>query len=83
MKPGLEKWFKDETAPLSDICIPYSVRLLQWKRLIQAQQGVLRVQTDGSIASPTDPEEIKDAKEYLERLKQFKVPLEPRTAQPK
>ena len=74
MKPGLEDWFKQETAPLSDMKIPYSVRLQQWRRLIQAQTGVVRIQSDGSIATPIDPEEKKDALKYLDRLRQFKVP---------
>jgi hypothetical protein len=75
MRPGLEEWFKEETAALSDAKIPFSVRTLQWKRLIQAQEGVVRVQSDGSIATPIDPDDVKDAIEYLERLKQIKVPL--------
>jgi hypothetical protein len=75
MRPGLEEWFKDETAALSDTNIPYGVRRLQWKRLIQAQEGVVRIQSDGSIATPVDPDDTKDAIEYLERLKQIKVPL--------
>jgi hypothetical protein len=49
--------------------------MLQWKRLIQAQEGVVRIQSDGSIATPVDPDDTKDAIEYLERLKQIKVPL--------
>jgi hypothetical protein len=73
MRPGLEEWFKEETAALSDTRIPYSVRLQKWKRLIQAQEGVVRIQSDGSIATPIDPDDTKDAVEYLERLKQFKV----------
>ena len=75
MRPGLKEWFEAETAPLCDKSIPYSVRLIRWKRLIQAQQGVIRVQTDGSITSPISPDEVNDAVEYLERLKNFKVPL--------
>jgi hypothetical protein len=75
MRPGLEEWFKEETAALSDTNIFYCVRLLQWKRLIQAQEGVVRIQSDGSIATPVDPDETKDAIEYLECLKQIKVPL--------
>jgi hypothetical protein len=74
VRPGLEEWFKEETAILSDASVPYSVRMHQWKRLIQAQEGVVRVQSDGSIASPTDPEETRDAIEYLDRLRQIKVP---------
>jgi hypothetical protein len=75
MRPGLEEWFQEETAALSDRSIPYGVRMLQWKRLIQAQEGVVRIQSDGSIATPVDPDDSKDAIEYLDRLKQIKVPL--------
>ena len=75
MRPGLEEWFKEETAALSDARIPYGVRLLRWKRLIQAQEGVVRIQSDGSIATHVDPEDTRDAIEYLQRLKQIKVPL--------
>ena len=75
MRRGLEEWFKEETAALSDMSIPYGVRMLQWKRLIPAQEGVVRIQSDGSIATPVDPDDTKDAIEYLERLKQIKVPL--------
>jgi hypothetical protein len=73
MKPGLEQWFIEETAELHDKSISCAVRLLKWRRLIQAQEGVVRIQNDGSIASPTDPEEAKDAKEYLKRLKQIRI----------
>jgi len=75
MRPGLEEWFKEETAALSNTTIPYSVRMLQWKRLIQAQEGVVRIQSDGSIATPIDADDTKDAIEYLERLKQIRVLL--------
>ena len=75
MKPGLEEWFKDETAPLFDKRIPYGVRRMQWRRLVQAQEGVVRIQTDGSITSPVDPAETADANEYLARLREIKVPL--------
>lgn len=75
MRPGLEEWFKEETAVLYDTSVSYAVRLQRWKRLIQAQEGVVRIQYDGSIATPIDPEETKDAEEYLERLKQIRVPL--------
>jgi len=75
MRPGLEEWFKEETAALFDTRIPYSVRIQQWKRLIQAQEGVVRIQSDGSIVTPIDPDDTKDAIEYSERLKQIKVPL--------
>ena len=75
MRPGLEEWFKQETAALSDTKTSYGVRLLQWKRLIQAQEGVVRIQSDGSIATPIDPADTQDAIEYLERLKQIRLPL--------
>ena len=75
MRPGLEEWFQKETADLHDKSIQYAVRLLKWRRLIQAQEGVVRVQSDGSIASPIDPEDAKDANEYLERLKRIKITL--------
>src|SRR5260370_10500961 len=75
MRPGLEEWFKEGSAVLSDRNIRYGVRMLQWKRLIQAQEGVVRIQSDGSIATPVDPDDTKDAIEYLERLKQIKVPV--------
>ncbi len=75
MRPGLEEWFKEETAALSDTKIPYGVRMLQRKRLIQAQEGVVRIQSNGSIATPFDPDDTKDAIEYLERLKQMRVPI--------
>jgi len=73
MRPGLEQWFESETAESHDKSIHYSVRLLEWRRLIQAQEGVVRIQTDGSIASPIDPEETKDANEYLKRLRQIRI----------
>jgi hypothetical protein len=75
MRPGLEEWFKQETADLHNKKHPYAVRLLQWRRLIQAQEGVVRIYADGSIVSPIDPDDVKDANEYLERLKQIKIAL--------
>lgn len=75
MRPGLEKWFEQETAELRDKDIPYSVRLMKWRRLIQAQEGVVRIQTDGSIATPIDPDDIKDAEEYLDRLKKTPITI--------
>jgi len=75
MRLGLEKWFDEETAELHDKSIPYAVRRFKWQRLIQAQEGVVRIQKDGSIASPIDPEDIKDANEYLERLRKLRVTL--------
>jgi len=75
MKPGLEKWFEEETAEFHDKSIPYAVRLLKWERLIQAQEGVVRIHKDGSIASPIDPEDTKDANEYLDRLRQIRIIL--------
>lgn len=43
MKPGLEKWFEEETAEFHNKSIPYAVRRLKWERLIQAQEGVVRI----------------------------------------
>jgi hypothetical protein len=75
MRPGLEKWFEEETAELHDKSIPYAVRLLKWRRLVQAQEGVVRIHKDGSIASPIDPEDTKDANEYLEQLRRIRIAL--------
>ena len=75
MRPGLEDWFQKETADLHDKSIPYAVRLLRWTRLVQAQEGVVRIYSNGSIASPINPEDEKDANEYSERLKQIKITL--------
>jgi len=75
MRPGLEEMFERETADFHNKKIPYAVRLLSWMRLIQVQDGVVRTYTDGSIASPINPEDVKDAKEYLDRLKQIKIIL--------
>ena len=73
MRPGLENRFENETADLHDKRIDYADRLDKLRSLIQAQEGVVRIQTDGSIASPIDPEHTKDVSEYLERLKQIKI----------
>lgn len=75
MRPGLEDMFKRETAKFSDKNIPYAVRRMQWSRLVQVQEGSVRSYEDGSYASPINPEDVKDAKEYLERLKQIKITL--------
>jgi hypothetical protein len=75
MRPGLEEMFKEETAPLFDQKIDYYRRLRGLMGLIQAQEGVVRVQADGSIVSPISAEDIADAKEYLDRLKQIRVPI--------
>jgi hypothetical protein len=75
MRPGLEEMFTRETAEFNDKRISFAVRVMKWQRLIQAQEGVVRVQTDGSIASPILPEDIADANEYLERLRKFEVTL--------
>jgi hypothetical protein len=75
MRPGLEEWFNQETAPLYDTTIPHYLRLRQLLQLIQAQEGVVRIQTDGSIVTPIAPDDIADAAEYLERLRQIRVPL--------
>jgi len=75
MRPGLEKWFAEETAEFNNKNIPFAVRLIKLRRLIQAQEGVVRIQTDGSIASPVDPVEIEESWEYLERLRKFKIDI--------
>jgi len=74
MRPGLERWFEDETADLRDKKIPYVIRLRKRQQLIQAQEGVVKIYTDKSI-SPIDPVDEKDASEYLERLKQIVITL--------
>ena len=75
MRPGLEEMFKDETKDLFDKNIFYAVRVMKWSRLVQLQEGCVRVYEDGSIVSPINPEDVKDSKEYLERLKQIAIPL--------
>lgn len=83
MKPGLEEWFNEETAEFFNKSIPYAVRHIKWKRLIQAQEGVVRIQRDGSITSPIDKEEIRDANEYLLTFKKSQshaLPLSPARA---
>jgi hypothetical protein len=75
MRPGLEEWYKQETADLHDKKLPYAVRLLRWRRLIQAQEGAVRTYADGSIVSPINPDDVKDSNEYLERLKQIQISL--------
>jgi len=75
MRPGLEEMFERETADFHNKKIPYAVRSLSWIRLIQVQEGAVRSYTDGSIVSQINPEDVKDAKEYLERLKQIKITL--------
>jgi hypothetical protein len=72
--PDLKNGLKERTAALSDTSISYGLRIHRCTRLIQAQEGVVRVQSDGSIATPVDPDDTNDAIEYLERLKQIKVP---------
>jgi hypothetical protein len=74
MRPGLEEWFQKETADLHDKSIPYAVRLLRWTRLVQAQAGVVRIYSERSI-SPINPEDAKEANEYLERLQQMKIAM--------
>lgn len=75
MRPGLEGMFERETAELFDKNTPYAVRLMQWRRLVQIQEGCVRSYEDGSYASPINPEDVKDAKEYLEQLKQITITL--------
>jgi hypothetical protein len=75
MRPGLEEWFKQETSELFDKSTPYAVRRMKLSRLIQLQEGCVRNYEDGTIVSPINPEDVKDSKEYLERLKQIKITL--------
>jgi len=75
MRPGLEEWFREETADFHNKTIPYAVRRMKLERLIQAQEGVVRIHSNGSIATPIDPEDTKDAMEYLERLRQMRLTL--------
>jgi len=75
MRLGLEEMFKEETKDFFDKNTAYFVRRMRLQRLTQAQEGVVRVQTDGSIASPIDPDDKKDAAEYLERLRKIVIPL--------
>jgi len=73
MRPGLKEMFERETADLFDKHSPYAVRRMKWSRLVQIQEGCVRNYEDGSIVSPINPEDVKDAKEYLERLKQIRL----------
>ena len=75
MRPGLEEWLKQETSELFDKQTPYAVRVMKLRRLVQLQDGCVRNYEDGTIASPINTEDVKDSKEYLERLKQIKIPL--------
>ena len=75
MRPGLDEWFKDETKDLFDKSIPYAVRVMKRIRLVQLQEGCVRIYKDGSIVSRIDPEDVKDSKEYLERLREIVIPL--------
>lgn len=75
MRPGLEEMFDDETRDLFDKSITHYVRFMKWSRLIQLQEGCVRTYKDGSIVSEIGPEDVKDSEEYLERLKQLRIPL--------
>lgn len=75
MRPGLEEMFNRETEELFNKNTPIAVRIMKWMRLVQLQEGCVRNYEDGLIASPIDPEDIKDCKEYLERLNQIRVSL--------
>ena len=75
MRPGLEEIFNEETRDLFDENFSYAVRVMKWSRLVQLQEGCVRIYEDGSIASPINPEDVKDSKEYLERLKQIRIQL--------
>jgi len=48
---------------------------MKWSRLVQLQEGCVRIYEDGSIVSRIDPEDVKDSKEYLERLKQIRLTI--------
>jgi hypothetical protein len=73
MRPGLEEMFSSETEELFDKNTPLVVRFMKWTRLVHLQQGCVRSYEDGSIVSSINPEDVKDAKEYLERLKQIRL----------
>jgi hypothetical protein len=75
MRPGLEEMFKQETADLFDKHSPYAVRIMKWSRLVQLQEGCVRNYEDGTIVSLINPEDVKDSKEYLDRLKQIRITL--------
>ena len=75
MRPGLEEAFDNETKELLDTKTPYAVRLRKLISLIQSQEGCVRIYEDGSIVSPINPEDVKDCKEYLDRLRQLSLPL--------
>jgi hypothetical protein len=62
MRPGLEEMFNDETRDLFDKNISYAVRVMKRNRLVQLQEGCVRIYEDGSIVSPIDPEDVKDSK---------------------
>jgi hypothetical protein len=75
MRPGLEEMFNRETEELFDKNTPLAVRVMKWTRLVQLQEGCVRIYQDGSIVSSIDPEDVRDSKEYLERLKQIRISL--------
>ena len=74
MRPGLEKWFEEETAELHDKKVPYVIRLRKKQQLIQAQEGVVKIYDERTI-TPIFPADEQDAREYLERLKQIVITL--------
>jgi len=76
MRPGLEQEFNRETAEFLDKNISYAVRVLRLSRLIQIQKRCVEGYEDGkTYASPIDPADVADSKEYLERLRQLRIPL--------
>jgi len=75
MRPGLEEMFSSETEELIDKNRPLGIRFMKWTKLVQLQEECVRSYEDGSIVSPIDPEDVKDSKEYLERLKQIRLSL--------
>jgi hypothetical protein len=73
MRPGLEEMLNRETEELFDKNTPFAVRVMKWTRLVQPQQGCVRIYEVGSIVSPINPQDVKDSKEYLEQLKQIRI----------
>ena len=65
MRDAAEQRFNQQTAELYDKQIPYHDRDRKRKRLVREQED--------AIATPTDPEDAKDAEEYLERLMRITI----------
>jgi hypothetical protein len=75
MRPGLEDMFNRETTEFFDENVPYAVRRMKLTRLIEIQERCVLIYHDRSIATPIDPEDVKDSEEYLERLKGLNIPF--------